>query len=119
MQIFKYTAMALVATALLSTNSSGQEKDGQLEMLPLECVKVYEDLQFDKAADQSLCLDLYIPEKSTSTPPLLVWIHGGGHNDGKSRLDAMIDLTDKGYAVASFNSWPNGLRTCHSRHRLC
>jgi hypothetical protein len=119
MQVFKYVSIAIVAAALLPANCSAQQADGQPEMLPLDCVQVYEELRFTQDVDPSIDLDLYVPEKTAKTPPLLVWIYGGGHDDRESRLDSIMFLTDEGYAVASIDSRSNGLKETSKHVQAC
>jgi acetyl esterase/lipase len=49
-------------------------------------------------------LDIYLPVKSATTPPLVIWIHGGGWQGGsKDGAGPARALLEKGYAVASIN----------------
>ena len=68
-------------------------------------VTVLRDVEYAEADGQSLQLDLYLPEKTDQSPPLLVWIHGGGWRNGdKANVNpAILQLTGDGYAVASIN----------------
>jgi acetyl esterase/lipase len=49
---------------------------------------------------EPLQLDLYLPE-NTSTPPLLVFIHGGAWQFGNRDNPGALTLLDKGFAIAS------------------
>ncbi len=82
-----------------------------------ENVKAYKNLEYAKAGDKTRSLDLYVPEHSKTTPPLLVWIHGGGWRNGsKERINPMfLRLTGDGYAAASLNYRLNGLEA-HPEH---
>lgn len=48
-----------------------------------------------------LKLDLYLPEATTPTPRLIVWVHGGAWRSGSKSDVPVVGLTDKGYAIAS------------------
>jgi len=84
-------------------------------------VKAYRDLAYAEGEGASHKLDLYVPEKTASRPPLLAWIHGGGWTKGsKSALNpALLRLTAEGYAAASIEyrltgiqSHPNQIQDC-------
>ena len=79
-------------------------------------VKAIRDLEYANVEGKSLCLDLYLPEKSDGKPPLLVWIHGGGWTKGsKSGINPIfIRLTAEGYAAASIDYRLDGL-TSHPK----
>ncbi|WP_286765011.1 MULTISPECIES: alpha/beta hydrolase [Rhodopirellula] len=51
---------------------------------------------------RSLQLDLFVPATSES-PPLVVWIHGGGWRNGSRRNPKLIEVTEHGYALASLS----------------
>ena len=74
------------------------------------------DLEYANVDGESLQLDLYLPEKSETKPPLLVWIHGGGWTKGsKSGINPIfIRLTAEGYAAASIDYRLDGL-TSHPK----
>jgi acetyl esterase/lipase len=65
----------------------------------------FPNLVFATVGGQPLMLDLYLPTDSSSTHPLLVWIHGGGWSGG-SRFPApgfAVRMTESGFAVASIS----------------
>ena len=70
-----------------------------------EGVTMKRDIEYASIDGQSLKLDLYLPEASETTPPLVVWIHGGGWKSGdKAHVNpAILRLTGEGYAIASIN----------------
>ncbi|VGO16065.1 Lipase 2 [Pontiella desulfatans] len=72
---------------------------------PPEGVTLHRDLEYAVEEGQSLKLDLYLPEKTDTPPPLMVWIHGGGWKNGdKANVNgAILKLSSEGYAVASIN----------------
>lgn len=63
--------------------------------------KAYRNLAFASPNGKKLKLDLYVPQQK-STPPLVIWIHGGGWRYGDKRLRFFArSLTDQGFAVAT------------------
>jgi acetyl esterase/lipase len=63
------------------------------------------DLEYGRFGNESLRLDLYLPE-GQGPFPLIVWIHGGGWASGDKDLSPnspQIRQTNRGYAVASIN----------------
>jgi acetyl esterase/lipase len=63
-------------------------------------VHITRDLEYARAGDVPLKLDLYIPTNVT-TPPVVVWVHGGAWRGGSKNNPSIQPLTEKGYAVAS------------------
>jgi len=63
---------------------------------------VHRNLEYGDHERQKL--DIFVPANSNSTPPLVVWIHGGGWQGGsKDGGNPAQVLLGKGYAVASIN----------------
>jgi acetyl esterase/lipase len=62
--------------------------------------RVFRDLEYARAGDMSLKLDLYVPANANS-PPVVVWVHGGAWRGGSKSNPSILPLTEKGYAVAS------------------
>ncbi len=71
----------------------------------IQRVATHRDLEYAVADGESLRLDLYLPEKTETSPPLVVWIHGGGWKNGdKANVNsATLRLSEDGYAVTSIN----------------
>lgn len=59
------------------------------------------DLEYARAGDKKLLLDLYLPEKPAGKLPVIVAIHGGGWAAGNKQAAQGIRLVERGYAVAS------------------
>jgi acetyl esterase/lipase len=65
-------------------------------------VKTHRDIVFAEVDGHRLKLDLYLPTGKL-TPPLVVWIHGGGWRGGSKNKVPILDLTKHGYAIASIS----------------
>lgn len=57
------------------------------------------DIEYAKVGDVSLKLDLHRPQGEN--PPLIVYVHGGGWRAGSKKDVPIVDLYDKGFAIAS------------------
>ena len=68
-------------------------------------VTAHRDLAYVVDGHERQKLDLFVPEKSDGPLPLIIWIHGGGWQNGSK--DGCPPLrngfTERGYAVASIN----------------
>ena len=66
-------------------------------------VSVHRDLAYVTNGHQRQKLDLYLPDKSDSPLPLIIWVHGGGWAAGsKNNCPPLHDgYTQRGFAVAS------------------
>ncbi|QIF05272.1 prolyl oligopeptidase family serine peptidase [Roseimicrobium sp. ORNL1] len=68
-------------------------------------VKEHRDLAYVDGGHERHKLDLFLPEKAESPLPLIIWVHGGGWQNGSK--DGCPPLrqgyVEKGYAVASIN----------------
>ncbi len=63
--------------------------------------RVLRDIEYARAPEQVLLLDLYLPEKTATPPPLLIYVHGGAWRSG-TKTDVPIDpLLKQGFAIAS------------------
>jgi len=65
----------------------------------------HRDLAYRADGHERQKLDLYLPEKSDRPAPLLIWIHGGGWQNGskENALPLRQGWVERGYAVASIN----------------
>jgi arylformamidase len=71
-----------------------------------EGVEVTRDVEYGKAGDLVLQLDLYLPKKSVDRPrPVVVWIHGGGWQRGdKSEVQLKPQaFVERGFVFVSTN----------------
>ena len=67
--------------------------------------KAIRDLAYTSNGHAKQKLDLYLPEQSTGPLPLIIWVHGGGWQNGTKDqcLPLRLGFTGRGYAVASLN----------------
>ena len=61
--------------------------------------RVVKDVEYARVNDDSLKLDLYLPEKIT--PPLIVYVHGGAWKAGSKSDMPLKALVNKGFAAVS------------------
>lgn len=68
-------------------------------------VKYDADVEYGKAGDVKLELDIARPEKSSEPAPCIVVIHGGGWRAGnrKQHVDAILQLAKQGYVAATIS----------------
>jgi acetyl esterase/lipase len=70
-----------------------------------EGVRAFRDLAYVENGHERQKLDLYLPEKAEGPLPLIIWIHGGGWQNGSKEgcPPARQGYLEHGYAVASLN----------------
>lgn len=66
----------------------------------MESIQRINDIQYATADGHRLLLDLYLPQ-NVDQPPLLVWVHGGAWRAGSKSAMPLIDLIQRGFAIAS------------------
>jgi acetyl esterase/lipase len=91
------TRILLICAVLASFNAAAFTQSQQSPSV--------RDLEYSRAGDVSLKLDLYLP-KTQGLHPLIVWIHGGAFRAGdKGEIfwTPLPSQTERGYAVASIN----------------
>jgi acetyl esterase/lipase len=62
---------------------------------------VLRDLEYARAGDRSLRLDLYLPAATSARPPLIVYVHGGAWRSGSKQSVPIAALVARGFALAS------------------
>ena len=91
----KYILLPIAAALSFVTASHGQ----------MPGVKAQRDLLYVEGGHERQKLDLYLPEKAEGPLPLIIWVHGGGWQNGSK--DGCPPLragyVAHGYAVASIN----------------
>lgn len=63
-------------------------------------VQVLRDIEYARAGELALKLDLHLP-RGKARAPLLVWVHGGAWRSGSKSNMPLAKLVEGGYAVAS------------------
>jgi acetyl esterase/lipase len=67
-----------------------------------ETVEPRRDLEYVTGGHERQKLDLYLPKTRPATPlPLVIWVHGGGWQNGNRFPCPALFLSEHGYAVAS------------------
>ncbi|MDO8545713.1 MAG: alpha/beta hydrolase [Opitutaceae bacterium] len=103
--------LALLALSLVTTlppllvageapKTKGPGKGGMPPLPP--GVTVRRDITYVKGGHERQKLDLYLPANAKDLP-LVVWIHGGGWQNGSKERTQALPLLTRGYAVASIN----------------
>lgn len=81
----------------------------------------FKNIEYRRVENQSLRLDLFLPERRPDEkPPLLIWIHGGAWRSGsKDAPSPALKLLPDGYAVAHIQYrlsqvavWPAQIEDC-------
>ena len=87
--------LSIAATAFSQSARSG---------LP-EKVVAHRDLVYVEGGHERNKLDLYLPEGDHAPLPLIIWVHGGGWQNGSKEGAPPLraGYIEKGYAVASIN----------------
>lgn len=67
---------------------------------PAATARVAADLEYARAGDHALLLDLHLPARG-ARPPVVVWVHGGAWRSGSRKPMPLGGLVERGYAVAS------------------
>lgn len=97
-----FWAMVSVLIILSITSVVYASFTPELRVLPAQTLR---DIEYARFSNESLELDLYLPE-GHGPFPLIIWIHGGGWTSGDKALSPngpQIRQTARGYAVASIN----------------
>ena len=63
-------------------------------------MQILRDIEYARAGEQALKLDLYLPE-GRAQAPLIIWVHGGAWRSGSKKDMPLGKLVSEGYAVAS------------------
>ena len=116
----------LVVTAILSPALA--QRPGQKAADLRDKINVETDIEYAKAGDISLQLDVLKPKVESDKPrPVIVWIHGGGWQNGDKssglgRLGSYVASGDYvgvsvGYRLTDKGSWPAQIHDCKAAIR--
>lgn len=96
-------AVALAFPLILAAQPATRPEPPPLR-LPAGTI-AHRDLAYVPGGHARQKLDLYLPEKSAASLPLVIWVHGGGWQNGSKDqcLPLRLGFTVRGYAVASLN----------------
>lgn len=90
---------AFILTGLVPATAQAQTGAGQ-PRLP-EGIRAQRDVEYARAGDRPLLLDIFYPEKAGKPAPLIIWVHGGAWRAGSKNGTPAMFLLRHGYAVAS------------------
>jgi acetyl esterase/lipase len=119
-------AMALVIVLMATSANCLAQRGGPAALR--EKIDVQTDVEYGKAGDRSLKLDVIKP-KATSDKPraCVVWIHGGGWQNGNKssgtqRLAGLVATGDYvgvsvGYRLTDETAWPGQIHDCKAAIR--
>ena len=95
-----FVVTAYVCSAVLWTSSVAPAAQQDVKLPP--GVRMERDISYIPNGDEAQRLDLYLPEKLSEHPmPLIVHIHGGGWMGGSKFPCPVVNMVNRGYAVAS------------------
>lgn len=99
------SVIALLAFASANAFDFAHAQSGPPRALTPPGVRGHRDLAYVDNGHERHKLDLFLPEKAEGPLPLIIWVHGGGWQNGSK--DGCPPLRQgyvgKGYAVASIN----------------
>src|SRR5690349_10681054 len=102
------------------TPATGQSRNREPALPPLpEGVRLVPNLEYGRAGGSALLLDLYLPPRGDGPAPILLWIHGGGWDEGDRHDRTAVPLTAHGYAVASIDYRLSGQATFPAQIEDC
>ena len=121
-------AFALLAALVVSLPALAQEP-AKAKAAWADKVSAQTDIEYAKAGDVSLKLDVYQPKAEAAKPrPAVVWIHGGGWQNGNKssgagRLGALVASGDYvgvsvGYRLTDVAIWPAQIHDCKAAIRF-
>jgi acetyl esterase/lipase len=80
--------------------ASGRTFSQEADTLAIPGTKLFKNIRYGKANVRQT-FDLYIPENAPKPIPVIVWIHGGGWDNGTKKNMHVDGLALHGYAIAS------------------
>lgn len=124
----RHSALFLFLAAWLAAPLYAQQPQARRLAELRERIDVQTDVEYAKAGDVSLKLDVYQPKAASDQPrPCVVWIHGGGwqagnKNSGLGRLSELVASGDYvgisvGYRLTDVAPWPAQIHDCKAAIR--
>ena len=104
MKVATLAAMALLLNVSPSLHAQRPQGPGMMPPVP-EGTKALRDLAYVEGGHERHKLDLFVPESAAGPLPLIIWVHGGGWQNGSKEgcPPLRAGYTSRGYAVASIN----------------
>jgi acetyl esterase/lipase len=126
-KVFVAVACCGLLASLLIAQDIARNKAKALEELKSK-LEIRNDIEYAKAGAHSLKLDVYLPKsKSAEARPCIVWIHGGGWQNGdkSSGLQRVARWAAEGeyvgasvgYRLTDKGSWPAQIHDCKAAIR--
>ncbi len=99
------TMTVLVCAILLSLPATASSQQQPRRRGAPAGVKAQRNIAYVANGHERHVLDLFVPLKADGPTPLIVWIHGGGWQNGSKEgcPPLRMGYTNRGYAVASIN----------------
>jgi acetyl esterase/lipase len=96
--------LTILAVATGETAEQAPKAKGQIGRPPVpKGVKAIRNIDYVGNGLVRQELDLYLPEDSEGPRPAVVWVHGGGWQNGSKEACRALFLATRGFAVASIN----------------
>ncbi|MCP4610218.1 MAG: alpha/beta hydrolase fold domain-containing protein [Planctomycetes bacterium] len=118
------TYVLILSTALTVSaqqRSRGQARQNTQKPRVPEGVRAQRNIAYVVNGHERHVLDIFVPDKADGPLPLIIWIHGGGWQNGSKErcLPLRKDYTQRGYAVASINYRLSGHATFPAQIEDC
>ena len=118
------TCVLILSTALTVSaqqRSRGQARQNTQTPRVPKGVRAQRNIAYVVNGHKRHVLDLFVPDKADGPLPLIIWIHGGGWQNGSKErcLPLRKGYTERGYAVASINYRLSGHATFPAQIEDC
>jgi acetyl esterase/lipase len=94
-------ALVLATVSLKAGGQQGAPNEGRPQPGPR--LTIERDLEYARAGNQALTLDVYRPDPVNAPTPVIVWIHGVKGGDATRATTPAAALATPGYAIASID----------------
>lgn len=96
-----------------------QGRSGGNARLDLDQFTVVRDAEYVTDGHERHKLDLYVPKSGDASKPLVVFIHGGGWQNGSKNINQLRPLLSEGFACAAINYRLSGHATFPAQIHDC